>query len=135
MKNKDFIPYQESLELKKLGFDEPCFFAFDNCSTPMRCSDLRTNEQKFNGVNYNSSSYTSQPSYPQAFRWFREKHNIVFYVNMVRCDNFYFVIHLKIDDNFNPEDLFISEHFKNHEEAELDCLKKLIEIIKQGGNK
>jgi hypothetical protein len=22
---KEFVPYQESLELKKLGFDEPCF--------------------------------------------------------------------------------------------------------------
>ena len=72
--NKEFIPYEEALTLKELGFNEPCLFAFDNCSTPMRCSDLRTNEQKFNGVNYNSSTYTSQPTFSQAFRWFREKY-------------------------------------------------------------
>jgi len=104
---KDFIPYEQALELKKLGFNEPCLFAFDNCSTPMRCSDLRTSEQKFNGVNYNSSSYTSQPTFSQAFRWFREKHNLM---------------HL---------DVLVLEYKVPYEEAELDCLKKLIEIVKE----
>jgi len=48
--DREFVTYEQALALKELGFDEPCFFAFDNCSTPMRCSDLRTNEQKFYGV-------------------------------------------------------------------------------------
>ena len=74
--NELFVPYNESLNLKELGFDEPCLFAFDNCSTPMRCSNLRTNEQKFNGVNYNSSTYTSQPTFSQAFRWLYQKLDI-----------------------------------------------------------
>jgi len=26
--DKEFIPYKQALELKELGFDEPCFFPF-----------------------------------------------------------------------------------------------------------
>ena len=135
MNNKDFIPYQESLELKKLGFDEPCFFAFDNCSTPMRCSDLRTNEQKFNGVNYNSSTYTSQPTFSQAFRWFREKHNLQSHI---------FLTYEGVTTNEHNEyafatlkaggyDYMIDDDNYPYEEAELACLRKLIQIVKQGG--
>ena len=60
-----FCNYEIALKLKELGFNEKCIFAFDNCQ--MRCSDLRTNEQKFSGVNYNSSSYVSQPLWQQVW--------------------------------------------------------------------
>ena len=145
MKNKDFIPYQESLELKKLGFDEPCFFAFDNCSTPMRCSDLRTSEQKFNGVNYNSSSYTSQPAYPQAFRWFREKYNIRIGIDYRTNDKDGYLYNISWEEWANGENppvlvwhhrnswLGANEPLTSYEEAELACLRKLIQIVKQGG--
>jgi hypothetical protein len=65
------------------------------------------------------------PLYQQAFRWFREE--CVFYVNMVDSDLFYFVVHL-VNPIKEPTDLFISEHCKTYEEAELACLKKLIEL-------
>ena len=127
---KDFAPYEESLELKELGFDEPCFFSFDNCSTPMRCTDLRTNEEKFNGVNYNSSSYTSQPLFSQAFRWFREKHNFDLFwkpMSMIGITCYYDIeIH-------HPKYIWDKPPKvtgKSYPEAELACLKKLIEIAK-----
>lgn len=125
---KEFVPYELAVKLKELGFDEPCLFAFDNCSTPMRCSDLRTNEQQFNGVNYNSSTYTSQPTFSQAFRWFREKgyrFNAINDVSQVDGDYFY-------DVWFNGKFLFESHESSNtYEEAELACLTKLIEIVEQ----
>ena len=121
---KEFVPYELAVKLKELGFDEPCLFAFDNCSTPMRCSDLRTNEQQFNGVNYNSSTYTSQPTFSQAFRWFREKYSdLDFGVSKIHngTNNYHYHINLTW------------EFFEGtYEEAELACLTKLIEII-QGG--
>ncbi len=125
--NKEFIPYEQALELKELGFDEPCFFAFDSCSTPMRCTDLRTNEQKFYGVNYNSSTYTSQPTFSQAFRWFREKHQLCAWVK-----------YEFEDDKITPTYYIISPRYTDmpggafdiYEEAELACLKKLIDILK-----
>ena len=127
--NKEFIPYEQALELKKLGFNEPCFFAFDNCSTPMRCTDLRTNEQQFYGVNYNSSTYTSQPTYSQAFRWFREKYKIVHEIQFgsgkiwIRYGYNSFVRGLEVDNNNG-------EFYHTYEEAEFACLKQLIEIVK-----
>ena len=120
---KEFVPYQESLELKELGFDEPCFFAFDNCSTPMRCSDLRTNKQKFNGVNYNSSSYTSQPTFSQAFRWFREKYKLHCHIEYIPAGDVY-----EWWINYDRA------NYPTYEEAELACLKKLIEIVKNTAN-
>lgn len=74
MKN-NFVSYSISEELKGKGFKEPCLFAFDKLG--MRCCDLRTPEQKFEGVNYNSSySYTSQPSYQQVLEWLMLNHGI-----------------------------------------------------------
>ena len=122
---KEFVPYAESLELKQLGFDEPCFFAFDNCSTPMRCTDLRTGEQRFNGVNYNSSSYTSQPTFSQAFRWFREKHDLFGIVQGKGYNHRRYYMYT-INGEWHPS----QSTFDIYEEAELACLRKLIEIVK-----
>lgn len=132
MKN-EFVSYEIALSLKELGFNEPCFFAFDNCSTPMRCTDLRTNEQKFNGVNYNSSSYTSQPTFSQAFKFFRDKFKLFSYVELhlnfpIR---YYFIIYEIGNDDFvcHTEDETI--FYDKYEEAELACLLKLIEVVKK----
>jgi hypothetical protein len=121
---KEFVPYELAVKLKALGFDEPCLFAFDNCSTPMRCSDLRTNEQKFNGVNYNSSTYTSQPTLSQAFRWFRENGIDTAIIPMIidTYKEYQFII-FALDE-------VVEVGFDTYEEAELACLDKLIEIVK-----
>jgi hypothetical protein len=132
---KDFIPYEQALELKELGFDEPCLFAFDNCSTPMRCSDLRTSEQKFNGVNYNSSSYTSQPTFSQAFRFFRDKYKIIstihFYCDGDKWEDVVYEVRISEFEHFKTHDSFVQSEFKTYEEAELACIIKLIEIVKE----
>jgi hypothetical protein len=124
--DREFVTYEQALALKELGFDEPCFFAFDNCSTPMRCSDLRTNEQKFYGVNYNSSTYTSQPTYSQSFRFFREKYGILSYIEASPNNTFDYVT---VSDDFEEKD-YEDGPFKTYEEAEQSCLNKLIEMVK-----
>jgi hypothetical protein len=135
MKN-EFIPYEQALELKEL-FDKPylgeCFGEYrqwdggkpylqlyqdlDGCST--------------DPADYEYTTECIAPTYSQAFRWFREK--CVFYVNMVEPDLFYFVVHL-VNPIKEPTDLFISEPYKTYEEAELACLKKLIELSTQTTN-
>ena len=59
-----------------------------------------------------------------AFRWFREKYKLLSFVDIdssyrIYCDDIKF--DLDID----------SRIFKTYEEAELECLKKLIEIAKE----
>ena len=118
---KEFIPYKQALALKELGFDEPCFgyYTGDKKHLVLRPNMGRRNED------LNDIVCTS-PLYQQAFRWFREKHNMDSYHieptnNMF--GNFYGVLGLRTA-TFNGG-------FKTYEEAELACLKKLIEIVKQ----
>ena len=72
---KDFAPYPESMELKKLGFDEPCFGCYDEKGvfglTVMSIKQYYTNSKE-------DTWNCAAPLYQQAFRWFREKHNLVF---------------------------------------------------------
>ena len=120
MKN-EFIPYEQALALKGLGFDELCFGWYNERQTLL----WFTQDNFWHEMD---EAECIAPLYQQAFRWFREK--CVFYVNMVEPDLFYFVVHL-VNPIKEPTDLFISEHCKTHEEAELACLKKLIELSTQ----
>ena len=80
--------------------------------------------------NHNSSSIVvSAPLYQQAFSWFREKYGLYHSIgldnsleNDVNCD--YQII------NHSQSISELETDFKSYEEAELECLKKLIEIIK-----
>ena len=76
---KDFIPYEEALALKELGFDEPCFAVYFN-TTQQLYFDKYINE-------FNKDVRTLAPTFSQAFRWFRENHNL-------RCQINYIVFHL-----------------------------------------
>ena len=97
---KQFVTYKIALELKELGFNEKCIFAFDNCR--MRCSDLRTNEQKFSGVNYNSSSYVSQPLWQQVWS-FLDDNGVI--IGIIFVDNV-FIYTLNIEN-------YVSNEFKD----------------------
>ena len=114
---KDFIPYEQALELKVLGFDEPCFAIYYNPS-----------KELFIGGTINPFTKeirTLAPLYQQAFRWFREKHTLGAIVSQFGWgieNEFGQIIH-NISDDENP---------LCYEEAELACLNKLIEIVKNG---
>jgi hypothetical protein len=113
---KDFIQYTEALELKQLGFDEPCFGVYATKDGYVRKSAYDENGDA--------------PTYSQAFRWFREKYNIDVSINTV---------YSKYNENTSKkyggvtdnESVFTNVGFHNtYEEAELECLKKLIELVK-----
>ena len=117
---KEFIPYEQSLELKELGFDEPCFGYFD----PLYKQLVVWEKESTNS----SSNWVSAPLYQQAFRWFREKHNLDSFVKHLYIQTVKVGYYFGIDEYKGKE--YQSEHFKTYEEAELECLKKLIEIVK-----
>ena len=127
--DKEFVPYEQALALKELGF--PQDFTNDGIWYYVTLSS---------GI-INSFCWTSgedeppkmfkpiiRPTFSQAFRWFREKHKIGtwihHYFNMDKGNFEYsFVITLPYKD-----DGYV---YEKHEEAELACLRKLIEIVKQ----
>ena len=80
---KEFIPYEQALELKELGFNEPCFGWFRSTLIPSNFTEffLETefgmNESPSDWVNSNFlDEACSAPLYQQAFRWLHEKLNM-----------------------------------------------------------
>jgi len=124
MKN-EFIPYEQALELKELGFDEPCLAFY--------------NGKFLESTDYNFDNSTPKdiglcivaPTFSQAFRWFREKSFICHVTNDLSdtCrlhDEIYVYVMTKGYGTLIDR----SEEYRTYEEAELACLKKLIEIAK-----
>jgi hypothetical protein len=105
---KEFIPYTLALEMKSIGFDEPCF-AF------------RKDPDMIFIAEYNQPA----PTFSQAFRWFRKKYGYWSYIKEATKGTCRFYIE-KFDEKF-----FNSDIIDSYEEAELECLKKLIEIVKK----
>ena len=116
MKN-EFIPYEQALALKELGFDEPCFGYYENGEFVFWYDSTQEQEFLLN---------CSAPLYQQAFRWFREKyelHNGIY--------PYYDEYEFQIKDFRLPINTPINGGLMPYEEAELACLIKLIEIVKQ----
>jgi hypothetical protein len=121
--NKEFCTYEQALALKELGFDEPCFGSY-----------VKGNEYKdwtlyFEGGTFLAKDYPefiSVPLYQQAFRWFRDKHNLVFNFisySIVKPGEYHWSI--------TWHDVAkASGIVKTYEEAESASLDKLIEICK-----
>jgi hypothetical protein len=126
MENEDFIPYEEALPLKELGFDEPCFGKFYHNHLEIGGSWLNS---EFNKDKKDGHIFTSAPLYQQAFRWFREKYNLYFDHTKLTTDIWDFEI-----TNMKLDKIVGCVYGKTYEEAELACLRKLIEIVKDVNN-
>jgi hypothetical protein len=113
--NKDFVEYEEALELKQLGFDEPCFGVYATKDGYVRKSAYDENGDA--------------PTYSQAFRWFREKYGHHFQPFVDDNQTFGYLITYFTDEG--RIDKPIKRGFKTPEEAEIVCLRQLIEILKE----
>lgn len=127
---KEFIPYSQALALKELGFDEPCFgyYTGDIKHLVIRANMGRRNEDLNDVV-------CTAPLYQQAFRWFREKYDLGNYIFPKRVNKktkwkYQTLFIEEVSANHLPMQLEPSKCFKTYEEAELECLKKLIEVCK-----
>ena len=125
---KEFVPYEQALTLKELGFDEPCLAFYLNTgkfyTTAEYPHSIEYHKQNQLG-DYNYDS-TSAPTFSQVFRWFREKYCLNSFIVDSKSYAWYFNINDMQTDDVISEVLY----FKKYEEAELECLKKLIEITK-----
>ena len=119
--NKDFIPYEKALALKELGFDDPCFGYYNYNGTYFFDYKPKTDDKNL----------TKASLYQQAFRWFREKHNLKSWVQEHIADTFIYEIRPHVLTYYKKGEIYV---YANYEEAELACLKKLIEIIKSQNN-
>ena len=130
---KEFVPYKQALALKELGFDEPCAACYGsythktselflNINNPVNIETLVREKTGFNRPTF----YVKSPTFSQVFRWFREKHNLESHRKKDWTDG----ILQGYESIIECLDGYIDVGtFKTYEEAEFECLKKLIEIV------
>ena len=123
MKN-EFIPYEQALALKKLGFGESCFGKYYTLDGKTWKPADNGEYELLDALYDIASKFTiSAPLYQQAFRWFREKHGLRPFIELdVDCEPSYYNAYVQCS---------LVYHGNNYEEAELACLKKLIELSTQ----
>jgi hypothetical protein len=120
---REFVEYTEVLELKALGFDEPCFGFHSKIHGLMMVKTSGSSSL------YKDAGECLAPTYSQAFRFFREKHGLFSEIQP------YLIIGTQwrytITNRNNSSGLPHKEQFETYEEAELECLIKLIDIVKK----
>ena len=125
---KEFIPYEQALALKELGFNEPCFGYWRNepqFKNPLTMCKYTTVDNSNDNDNF-PNFHCLAPTFLQAFRWFRDNGNVSEIFSQLLPSN-------KYKWGFKIQRVEgITDGFFTYEEAELECLKKLIEIVKNG---
>lgn len=123
---KEFINHKQAIDLKELGFDENCLaYWLSNNTLHIGVESSVVMLAAFGNI-----TYTKAPLNQQAFRWLRDKHNLVGNITSIYLDEthtdykFWFYIQ---DNNDDDEEVF----YGTYEEAEEECLNKLINISKK----
>ena len=131
---KEFVPYELALALKELGFDEPCLGYYVGKDREVYIS----NETISAPFQFRLESKTTfvAPLYQQAFRWFREKYNLDSWItkeNKYQQPYCWYIQDniTEYNSDFRIGGLIWDTFFQTYEEAELECLVKLIEIVKK----
>ena len=119
---KEFVKYMEALALKELGFNELCFGYYDH-----QIKELDTISSEVCERLCKHDTHIKAPTYSQAFRFFREKYGLDYEITYGGKKGEYnvFIKGYIYGNNGNNPSIF------SYEEAELECLKKLIEIVKE----
>jgi hypothetical protein len=123
--DKEFIPYKQALVLKELGFDEPCLAfsyvksEFGYIAHKVYLIDYLDDDSIVK--NSEKEYYYVRPTYSQAFRFFRKKYNC--YHTITLNKKYVGIVYSSVVN-------FSIDEFDTYEEAELECIKKLIEIVK-----
>lgn len=129
---EQFVPYEQALKLKELGFDEECLAGYIRLKGS-NSWELAFYKDRIINFNKTSNLYVSAPLWQQTFDWFRD---------VMLLDNFiipYWFIDgeykvKKYTYSIEPSNRFDeyfdcdSDQYDTYEEARLECLKRLIEL-------
>ena len=131
---KYFANYNQSLALKELGFDMPCFRYIHTGDTGNNVDRYEETEPS-RAINFNHDSLCiSQPLKSQVFEWVRKEYRIIsvidFYCDNDEWEDTMYEVRISEFKHFKTHDSFVQSEYKSYEEAELACIDKLIEIIK-----
>jgi hypothetical protein len=117
-----FVSYEQALELKELGMDLGWdnYLQFYDSSTKEFCDIMKD---------------IPTPLKTQVLKWFREKHNLLYDIVFFREDKrtkkgYWYKINKWNTDMVKREIISNDSYFYTYEEAESDCINKLIELVK-----
>jgi hypothetical protein len=141
---KEFVPYELALRMKRLGFDEPCFGYYNEGTLSIEfIRNGNIFKETEDSIYFKENTSCLAPTFSQAFSWFREKHSLFSSIlpfqdieDDIRLCYYYCVINL---DECKDEDILCNEsslgasdiNFSSPAEAELACLEKLIGILEK----
>lgn len=134
--DKEFVPYEQALALEELRFDEPCFAWYVSEKYGLEFGGVVKDELIRDAV--------LAPTFSQAFRWFRETYKLHYSIDY-ECSQhdhkwgYNWTIYnysqvVKTNEEYiqsNPIAPAGEWVYETYEEAELACLKKLIQIVKE----
>jgi hypothetical protein len=130
---KEFVPYDRSLKMKDIGFDEPClgYYAGDILCTGQPREIYLDKDGNYKKTKTESYPIVFAPTFSQAFRWFRENYDLYHVITVADLGkyesgnpNFQCAIYSK-----DPVLITNMDKYNTYKEAELYCLDKLIEIV------
>jgi hypothetical protein len=117
---KEFLPYQESKDLKELGFNEKCAAHY----LGEEDEDLELKWEIYRNMSINMTNLIQAPTYRQAFRFLREKYDLRYSIgstNIVVC-------HTPVSTYHTTQ---LLQDNASYEDAELATIKFFIEKAQQ----
>jgi hypothetical protein len=129
MIEQEFVKYEEALALKKLGLDEDCFGYYHvNSGYTKGYAFCYFNKPETETCDSDIS--IPAPTFSQAFRWFRENYGLYSCI-MYSSDGIIKGGYSPMIDVMKPHKATLDLNtYDIYEEAELACLRRLIEIVK-----
>lgn len=134
---KEFVPFEQALQMRELGFSQPCLGYYDmryptklNIEKP----DFLESQKKCDFIFGTDTERTFlAPLWQQAFRWFAEKYDLYSFIEWNRDDagvvEYIFVISDPSDDDIKEYIEIDDYQGATLDEAQLMCLKTLIELV------
>ena len=133
---KEFIPYEEALTMKELGFDDDCLGYYvgkdreiflSNEHVPLPIKPSMTSKVMFRA-----------PLYQQAFKWFKTNYNLFFSTNFMGYESYYVAFHLDTED-YRHENMMLKNacyseivDIHNYDNINLEIVRELIRLVKSG---
>ena len=133
---KNFLPYKQSIELKQLGFDEPCLAIYTNRYTNGEIYPKAIGQHEGSNVSgdknsdFNSQSfwYVTTPLYQEVLEWFRDEKNLFAEIFIDDDKTYGYLISYFVEQG--RADKPIKRQFKTYNEAQLACIDVMIDSIK-----
>ena len=130
-----FVPYEQSLELKNLSFNESCFAYYYHENFIYWIKDSKRQYDDCKNEYFNRVEIAC-PTFQQAFKFFRDKYKL-------EIDFTFHTDYLKSGDK-NVYEICIQDYtfdklylitplngYKTYEQAELETIKHLIKIVNE----